>query len=149
MDECGIGLETHLPDVAKPFSLDHTRIQQLVRNLLNNAIKFSNPGTTIEVHFHDEPDVIRVSVYDRGPGIPEAELETIFNKFIQSSTTKTGAGGTGLGLSICREIVTAHAGRIWAVNRPGGGAIFTFELPRQPEASPWIKQERGIASPIS
>ncbi|ETW93487.1 MAG: hypothetical protein ETSY1_38995 [Candidatus Entotheonella factor] len=137
LDERGLRLETHLPDDAKPCSLDTVRIQQLLRNLLSNAIKFSGTDTTIEVRLDDEPQSLRVSVSDRGPGIPEAELETIFNKFIQSSKTKTGAGGTGLGLSICREIVSAHAGRIWAENRPGGGAIFTFELPRQPDTSPW------------
>jgi signal transduction histidine kinase len=75
---------------------------------------------------------VSVSVADRGPGIPEGELEAIFDKFIQSSKTRTGAGGTGLGLAICREIVQGHYGRIWAENRPGGGAVLTFTLPRDP-----------------
>ena len=56
-------------------------------------------------------------------------MQTIFDKFVQSSKTKTEAGGTGLGLSICRELVIAHNGRIWAENNPQGGAMFTFELP--------------------
>ena len=67
----------------------------------------------------------------RGPGIPPAELDTIFEKFVQSSTTTTGAGGTGLGLAICREIIHAHGGRIWAENRVEGGARFSVVLPRQ------------------
>jgi signal transduction histidine kinase len=74
---------------------------------------------------------LQLSVADSGPGIPEAELESIFEKFIQSSTTKTGAGGTGLGLAICREIALLHAGEISASNRPVGGAQFTFLLPRK------------------
>src|SRR5262249_39255792 len=68
---------------------------------------------------------------DHGVGIPEAELETIFDQFVQSSRTKTGAGGTGLGLAICREIVTAHQGHIWAEHRPEGGAALVFTLPLQ------------------
>ncbi len=71
----------------------------------------------------------RVAVCDQGTGIPDTELESIFDKFVQSSKTNTGAGGTGLGLAICREIITEHAGRIWVDNRADGGAMFTFELP--------------------
>ena len=65
---------------------------------------------------------------DHGPGIPEGELEAVFDKFVQSSKTKSAAGGTGLGLAICREIAEAHGGRMWAENAPGGGALFTCEL---------------------
>jgi signal transduction histidine kinase len=72
-----------------------------------------------------------VGVHDQGMGIPEGELEAIFDQFVQSSRTKTGAGGTGLGLAICREIVTAHQGRIWAENRPTGGAALFVALPRR------------------
>jgi signal transduction histidine kinase len=75
-------------------------------------------------------------VIDHGPGIPPHELETIFDKFIQSSTTKTGAGGTGLGLAICREIIHAHLGEIRAKNGPEGGAIFSFTLPLRTKRPP-------------
>jgi PAS domain S-box-containing protein len=110
---------------------DRDRVLQVIRNLLSNAIKFAVPGGVIEVQIREELATVSVSVADRGVGIPEAELESIFDKFIQSSKTRTGAGGTGLGLAICREIVQALGGRIWAANRPGGGAVMTFELPRQ------------------
>ncbi|MFB0827430.1 sensor histidine kinase [Chromobacterium violaceum] len=113
--------------------LDPFRIGQVIRNLLSNAIKFSPAGSEIRIQAQqterDGADWIMASVEDRGPGIPEKELETIFDKFIQSSTTKTGAGGTGLGLAISREIVHAHRGWITAGNLPGGGAIFTFAIP--------------------
>jgi len=72
-------------------------------------------------------------VKDEGLGIPADEQEFIFDKFIQSSKTKTGAGGTGLGLSICKEIVEDHDGKIWAENNPDGGATFSFMLPYKQE----------------
>ena len=68
-------------------------------------------------------------VADRGIGIPEGELEEVFDRFIQSSKTRNGAGGTGLGLAICREIIAAHRGTIWAETRPGGGAVVAFRIP--------------------
>ena len=84
----------------------------------------------------DEPDARgspgwRVTVIDAGPGIPAGEEEAIFDKFVQSSGTSTGAGGTGLGLAICREIISRHHGRISASNA-GRGACFAFALPSDP-----------------
>jgi signal transduction histidine kinase len=72
-----------------------------------------------------------LSVTDEGTGIPEGEYEAVFDKFVQSSKTKSGAGGTGLGLAICREIVAQHGGRIWAEPAPGGGARFVLILPAE------------------
>lgn len=66
---------------------------------------------------------------DEGVGIPEDELESVFDKFIQSSKTKTNAGGTGLGLAISKEIIELHNGKIWAESKPGEGARFSFILP--------------------
>jgi PAS domain S-box-containing protein len=109
---------------------DRMRLLQVIRNLISNAIRFARPGDTIEIEVSERGSHQAVAVRDRGVGIPEDELATVFDKFMQSSKTRTGAGGTGLGLAICREIVQAHGGRIWAENRPGGGAILTFEIPR-------------------
>ena len=111
------------------LEVDANKIKQVLRNLLSNAVKFSPPKSTIEVTLEHKDDWVQISVKDYGVGIPNRELETVFDKFIQSSKTKTGAGGTGLGLSISREIVTAHKGRIWAENSHDGGAIFRFEIP--------------------
>jgi signal transduction histidine kinase len=110
---------------------DPLRLQQLLRNLLANAIRFSPRGGCIEVTaWHDDDeDEVRLDVADRGPGIPPDELETIFEAFVQSSATREAAGGTGLGLAICRRIAQAHGGRIWAANRDGGGAIISLVLP--------------------
>ncbi len=110
-------------------TLDVDKIKQVLRNLLSNAIKFSPEGGNIDVAVCRVASSVRVSVCDQGPGIPQDELEAVFDKFVQSSKTKTGAGGTGLGLAICHEIVTAHKGRIWAENGPEGGAVFSFEIP--------------------
>ncbi len=109
--------------------LDGTKIRQVLRNLLSNAMKFSPNGGTIEVALSHRNGAATITVRDQGPGIPEDELETVFDKFVQSSKTRSGSGGTGLGLAICREIVTAHKGRIWAENDPGGGAVFVCEIP--------------------
>jgi len=115
-------------------TLDREKTKQVVRNLLGNAVKFSPQGATIRVDLEADEDDLRIAVLDEGPGIPEAEVESIFEKFLQSSRTKTGAGGTGLGLAICREIVAAHGGEIHAENRPEGGAAVWFRMPRhQPE----------------
>ena len=109
--------------------LDSVKIMQVVRNLLGNAVKFSPQYGTIDLRVEIHPARIVVAVCDEGMGIPDEEIESIFDKFIQSSKTKSGAGGTGLGLSICREIMSAHNGRIWVENRPEGGAMFCIELP--------------------
>ena len=108
---------------------DSQRIAQVIRNLLNNAVKFSPAKGLITLSLSSQDRVLTLSVEDQGPGLPPDELEMVFDKFVQSSFTKSGAGGTGLGLSICREIVSVHRGRIWVKNRTEGGAVFTIELP--------------------
>lgn len=113
--------------------VDSNRFCQVLRNLLGNAVKFSPPDSRIEVEMQTDSsgDSVQIQVSDQGPGIPEDEMETIFEKFIQSRNTKTGAGGTGLGLAICSEIVACHHGRISARNSADGGAIFAFTIPVQ------------------
>jgi len=105
---------------------DRSKMHQVLLNLISNAIKFTQEGKQITVEYKPCGDHIEVSVIDEGVGIPEDELETVFDKFIQSSKTKTGAGGTGLGLAICKEIIEAHHGAIWAENNAKGGATFRF-----------------------
>jgi signal transduction histidine kinase len=109
-------------------------MQQVFANLLSNAIKFSPSGSTVTIRlsadsYVDGRDRIIITFADQGVGIPPDELEKVFDKFVQSSKTKTGAGGTGLGLPITREILTAHNGQIRASNRPNGGAEFKIEFP--------------------
>jgi PAS domain S-box-containing protein len=123
-------LNLKLPESVLLGKVDPLRFQQVVRNLLANAIRFSPSGGRIDVLArHTDIGELELSVADRGPGIPAAELEAIFSAFVQSSQTKDGSGGTGLGLAICRTIIDAHGGRIHAHNRDGGGAVFVVVLP--------------------
>ncbi len=131
--EKDLTIDCQLADLSETIVFDADKIRQVLRNLLSNAIKFSPQGTVITVQTHRNTNAVVVSVCDQGPGIPEDELEEVFDKFVQSSKTKSGAGGTGLGLAICREIMDAHKGRIWAENNPQGGATFSFEIPLAPD----------------
>ena len=115
---------------------DKQRIIQLMVNILSNAIRYSPEKATINIILSDTNlplggEALCCSIANSGDNIPESELETIFDKFIQSSKTKTGAGGTGLGLAISREIIEAHGGKIWAKNDISSGVTFSFILPKK------------------
>jgi two-component system sensor histidine kinase KdpD len=98
--------------------------------LLSNAIKFSNAGGGVIIEHKPYNDgFVIVAVSDQGLGIPEEELLSVFDKFVQSRQHDSSITGSGLGLSICKEIVEAHGGEIWAENLPEGGAVFKFTLP--------------------
>ena len=144
LKEKNITLEISENNALTEIVCDRNRIGQIIRNLFSNAIKFTPAGKKINVSMAlDKPinkqnqsndkteSFLLFKISDQGVGIPENELDSIFDKFIQSSKTKTGAGGTGLGLAICREIISAHNGKIWAENNPEGGSTFSFLLPYQ------------------
>jgi len=120
--------------------IDTQQFHHAIQNLLANAIKFSPNGGTITVGFSDamlgRHEALALTVRDQGIGIPPGEEERIFDKFVQSSATKTGAGGTGLGLAITLEIVRGHNGTLAARNHPEGGAVFEICVPRQAPATP-------------
>lgn len=122
-------------DTSHILAFDRNKIHQVMMNLLSNAIKFTDSGRQITIHTTAADDHILVSLSDEGIGIPEDEIDTVFDKFIQSSKTKTGAGGTGLGLAICKEIIEGHGGRIWAANNEGRGATFTYTIPLSSSAN--------------
>ncbi len=115
--------------------VDAERLKQVVRNLISNAIKFSNEETVVHIEFTSTAGKVILTVVNRGIGIPTSELETVFDKFVQSSKTRTGAGGTGLGLSICKEIVHQHGGQIRAESDPGHETKLIVELPRRQRKS--------------
>ncbi|WP_338251244.1 ATP-binding protein [Dictyobacter halimunensis] len=122
----------HMPDDLPPVQLDYLQIDQVITNLLENAVRYTPPDSPIDISVDVTDSEIRVSVADRGPGIPQSDLERIFDKFYRvSGATRraTSIMGTGLGLAVCRGLIEAHGGRIWAENRPGGGAIVRFTLP--------------------
>jgi len=135
INEKQLTLDVNLPEQME-FTFDKKMIHQVIINLLSNAIKFTefNGGIRISCEQHGclengKAGFIRLLIKDNGVGIPENELKDIFNAFIQSSKTDTKAGGTGLGLSVCKEILSAHKGKIWAENNPGRGAVFYVQLP--------------------
>ncbi len=128
-EEKRLSLEVHAKVQQVDGVFDRDKIMQVLRNLVSNAIKFSTSGTRIHIQLNRTQDCLSCSVSNYGVGIPAGELESIFDKFVQSSNTRTGAGGTGLGLAISKEIVEHHSGRIWAESQVGGETKFTMELP--------------------
>ena len=118
---------------------DEEQINQLLRNILGNALKFSERNSNIEVVLTQQPEHAIIEVIDSGIGIPDDELEHVFSKFVQSSKTNNGAGGTGLGLALCREFVSLHEGVIAAHNNCSGGTTIRVELPLEIAAS--LEQE--------
>ncbi len=112
-----------------PF--DATLIEQVLLNLVENAIRYTPPDAPLEIRARKVEGGVEVDLMDRGPGVPPGQEEQIFEKFSRTSST---AGGMGLGLTICRGILAVHGGRIWCEARAGGGASFCFFLPRETEA---------------
>lgn len=116
---------------------DARRLAQVVTNLVGNAIKFSNPGSSVHVRCQGGPTELTLSVADHGPGIPPEAMPHLFSKFYQVDSSATRrAGGTGLGLYISRRIVEAHGGRIQAQSELGRGSVFTFSIPVANEEDP-------------
>jgi two-component system sensor histidine kinase KdpD len=135
----GRSLTAALPPDLPLVPLDSVLIEQVLINLLENAIKYTPPDTPIEISATAAPDAVTVAVADRGPGIPPGDEQRIFEKFYRAAAI---TGGVGLGLAICKGMVEAHGGRIWAENRPGGGALFRFTLPldgKPPQVVPELR----------
>ena len=122
-----VDLADDLPLVPMDFVL----MTRVFINLVDNAHKYSAPGTPIEISATSNTNRLELKVADRGIGIPPEELARVFEKFYRVRRSD-GAGGTGLGLSICRGIVELHGGQVWASNRLGGGTVVTISLPVDP-----------------
>ncbi len=119
-----------LPDEALMTTADARRIEQVLRNLLDNAIKYSPEGGTITVQGYQDEAQILFSISDEGIGIPSEEWERIFERFhrVENDVTRR-MRGAGLGLAVCQGIVEAHGGRIWVESQSGAGSTFCFTLP--------------------
>ncbi len=120
-------VHTLIPEGLPMVGLDFVMMTQVLVNLLDNAVKYSPPGTGIDIEARILPEGAMLSVADEGIGIPVEDLERVFNKFFRVQRPD-GVSGTGLGLSICKGIVEAHGGRIWAENRPSGGTVVKIIL---------------------
>ncbi len=129
----GVALITDIPDGLPLLHVDPDRIEQVIINLINNAIKFTDKGS-VTVTAKPLPSGICIQVIDTGKGIPPGDLDKVFDKFhqVRKSDTQEGASpGTGLGLAICKQIVSHYNGSISVISVPGKGSTFTVELPAQ------------------
>lgn len=119
-----------VPDGLPPVELDVARMSQVLNNLISNAIKFSHPGSVVTISAETSRDKARISVVDKGLGIPKDEFGKLFTPFAHLSVRATaGEKSTGLGLSIVRKLVQAHHGTVSVASEPGLGATFTVEIP--------------------
>lgn len=112
-----------------PVEVDIDLVQQVVKQLLDNAIKYSPPDSPLSIRAEEREDKVIVSVTDRGEGIDEQEQPFVFDKFFRGGRGRYDVPGTGLGLSIAKGMVEAHGGTIWVTSRPGKGSTFSFSLP--------------------
>jgi two-component system, OmpR family, phosphate regulon sensor histidine kinase PhoR len=126
----GHRLQVSIAADAAVVPADSSKLHDVLRNLIENAINYSPPQGVIEVVSRRFMDTVELTVADRGPGIPEADLGRIFERFYRVDRSRTrDPGGTGLGLSIVRHLIELHGGRVSATNRDGGGALITVTLP--------------------
>lgn len=108
--------------------VDAVMIEQVLINLLENALRYTPAGSNLDLTVQSNDTSVMISLADYGPGIPKGQEERLFEKFFRSRS-EAAQSGVGLGLAICRSIIEVHKGRIYAENRTGGGAVFTFVLP--------------------
>ena len=147
--KAGIVLEADIPETLPPVWADRNCLEQIFDNILGNAIKFSPDGGKIIVCIREEGEYLRVAVSDTGIGIPNDQLERIFERFYQVNGSPTRRfGGTGLGLALVKKTIEAHGGKVWAESQLGQGSTFFFTLPilrdeertEEIEEAPWLPQ---------
>jgi two-component system sensor histidine kinase KdpD len=123
--EIRIAIPPHAPEA----NADPQLLSLVVRHLIDNALKYSPPGTPIEVMANTKDDRVVLKVADRGSGVAEKDRARVFDRFFRSRNHKDKMPGSGMGLAIARDVIQAHGGEIWVEDRPGGGAIFCVSLP--------------------
>ncbi len=123
-------VHTRVEGVSAKAMVDPKRVRQIIANLLGNALRYTPSGGSVDVLVRSVDKEVEVSVSDTGPGISPKDLEHLFERFFRGDASRNRTvGGSGLGLAIVRQWVEAHGGRVWAENRPEGGARFTFRVP--------------------
>jgi signal transduction histidine kinase len=128
-------LVVNLPPTLPLAQADPRRVIQVLNNLLDNAIKFSPPNTTVTIDVEEHSHTVIVRVRDEGPGIAPEHLQRIFNRFYRVAQQGVRTSGVGLGLAICKGLVEAMGGQIAVTSQVGQGSIFSFSLLRTPNAS--------------
>src|SRR5688500_15397042 len=139
----GRDVRIDVPDDVPLVLVDGVALEQVIVNLIDNALQYTPAGTPIEISVRRVERDVTLEVADRGPGLPAGAEDRVFEKFFRShpATRGTRGRGIGLGLAICRAVVESHGGRIAASNRPGGGASFRVTLPQR--AAPPVVDATG------
>lgn len=132
----GRRIEVRIPDGVPPIFVDRELMEVALRQLIDNALKYSPPDSAVSVTVSSSDGRLVVSVADRGPGIPQAEQTRIFEKFYRAEASRHQIPGAGLGLVIAREIIHAHLGEIWVESKPGEGSIFHVSVPAAANRAP-------------
>jgi signal transduction histidine kinase len=133
IDARGQQVEIHVAPDAASVAGDPAKLHDVFRNLVENASNYSPEGSRIVLSSRNDGSHVLIEVADSGPGIPEADLSRIFERFYRVDKARSReSGGTGLGLSIVRHLVELHGGEVRAINRPEGGATFRVRLPNRP-----------------
>ena len=133
-DKKGIDLTVECQDPLPRLTIDGPKIEQVITNLVSNAIEHTEPDTAVSIGLIVNPASIRFSVRDAGPGIAPEEMDKLFQPFEKTSTKKiAGPKSTGLGMVISRKIIEAHGGSIWVESKLGGGTTVSFDLPMNEE----------------
>ncbi len=122
-------IHVDVDDTLEPVAAEPIYLEQIVQNLVSNALKYSPPGTPIELRARRGDGGASICVSDRGPGIPADDAQHIFDPFFRSKITAGTAAGVGLGLAVCKRLVDAQGGHIWVQPREGGGTVMGFTLP--------------------
>jgi K+-sensing histidine kinase KdpD len=141
-------VEVKIPAEVALVPMDATLIEQVLVNLVENALKYTPAGAPIAIRARSVENGVEVEVADQGPGVPAEQEELVFEKFHRAAQNPSVAG-MGLGLAICRGIISVHGGRIWYEKRSGadGGASFRFVLPRQVDAPPMNALPEAVGDP--
>ena len=129
-DQQNTAIRNNIQTNCAPIMIDQLRIEQILTNLFQNALRYTSTGGTIELCMFCEDNFQSISVHDSGPGIPKDALPHLFERFYRTDIARSREqGGTGLGLAIARQLAEAHGGSLTAENHLEGGAIFTLRLP--------------------
>jgi signal transduction histidine kinase len=129
-----IELVYQIPDRLPTAVLDAAKLEQVLNNLIGNAVKFSPPGGRVDIGLETQGETFLLSVRDRGPGLTPEQKQNLFRPFQRGATGSAGEKSIGLGLSIVKRIVEGHSGKIWVESEAGKGAAFFVQLPFQPPA---------------
>ncbi|HEU5121759.1 MAG TPA: ATP-binding protein, partial [Candidatus Saccharimonadales bacterium] len=122
-------LAVHFPEDLPTIAADRASISEVLSNLIDNAIKYSNEGGAVNVTANTDGDFVKVSVEDRGIGMPGSVISNLFHKFYRSHRSRETVAGTGIGLYICKAIVESHGGKIGVRSTEGEGSTFEFTIP--------------------